>query len=205
MPLTEAFTKNPSNPYARSKSMIEDMIMDLCISDDRWSAVMLRYFNPVGAHSSLLIGEDPKISSDNIMPHIIKTALGEKSCLEIFGTDYDTEDGTGVRDYIHISDLAKGHVCALERLFTGSGYEAFNLGTGKMCSVLELVRIFEESTGVNIPVRFSPRRPGDVSVCYADTSLAEKVLGWKSEQSLADMCSSSLSYAAKILRKTDQI
>lgn len=205
MPLTEAFTKNPSNPYARSKSMIEDMIMDLCSSDDRWSAVMLRYFNPVGAHSSLLIGEDPKIPSDNIMPHIIKTALGEKSCLEIFGTDYDTEDGTGVRDYIHISDLAKGHVCALERLFTGSGYEAFNLGTGKMCSVLELVRIFEESTGVNIPVRFSPRRPGDVSVCYADTSLAEKVLGWKSEQSLADMCSSSLSYAAKILRKTDQI
>ena len=201
MPLTEAFTKNPSNPYARSKSMIEDMIMDLCSSDDRWSAVMLRYFNPVGAHSSLLIGEDPKISSDNIMPHIIKTALGEMSCLDIFGTDYDTEDGTGVRDYIHISDLAKGHVCALERLFTGSGYEAFNLGTGKMCSVLELVRIFEESTGVNIPVRFSPRRPGDVSVCYADTSLAEKVLGWKAEQNLADMCSSSLSYAAKDIKE----
>ena len=201
MPLTEAFTKNPSNPYARSKSMIEDMIMDLCSSDDRWSAVMLRYFNPVGAHSSLLIGEDPKIPSDNIMPHIIKTALGEKSCLDIFGTDYDTEDGTGVRDYINISDLAKGHVCALERLFTGSGYEAFNLGTGKMCSVLELVRIFEESTGVNIPVRFSPRRPGDVSVCYADTSLAEKVLGWKAEQNLADMCSSSLSYAAKDIKE----
>ena len=204
MPLTEACAKNPSSPYARSKSMIEDMIMDLCSSDDRWSAVMLRYFNPVGAHSSLLIGEDPKISSDNIMPHIIKTALGEKSCLDIFGTDYDTEDGTGVRDYIHISDLAKGHVCALGRLFTSSGYEAFNLGTGKGCSVFELVRIFEESTGIKIPVKLSPRRPGDVSVCYADTSLAEKVLGWKAEESLEDMCRSSLSYAAQELRKTDQ-
>ena len=204
MPLTEACAKNPSSPYARSKSMIEDIILDLCSSDDRWSAVMLRYFNPVGAHSSLLIGEDPKIPSDNIMPHIIKTALGEKSCLDIFGTDYDTEDGTGVRDYIHISDLAKGHVCALERLFTSSGYEAFNLGTGKGCSVFELVRIFEESTGIKIPVKLSPRRPGDVSVCYADTSLAEKVLGWKAEESLEDMCRSSLSYAAQELRKTDQ-
>ena len=204
MPLTEACAKNPSSPYARSKSMIEDIILDLCSSDDRWSAVMLRYFNPVGAHSSLLIGEDPKIPSDNIMPHIIKTALGEKSCLDIFGTDYETEDGTGVRDYIHISDLAKGHVFALERLFTSSGYEAFNLGTGKGCSVLELVRIFEESTGIKIPVKLSPRRPGDVSVCYADTSLAEKVLGWKAEESLEDMCRSSLSYAAQELRKTDQ-
>lgn len=204
MPLTEACTKNPSSPYARSKSMIEDMIMDLCRSDDRWSAIMLRYFNPVGAHSSLLIGEDPKIPSDNIMPHIIKTALGEKSCLEIFGTDYDTEDGTGVRDYIHISDLAKGHVCALERLFTSSGFEVFNLGTGKGCSVLELVRIFEDSTGIKIPVRLSPRRPGDVSICCADTSLAEKVLVWKAEKNLEDMCRSSLSYAAQILRKTDQ-
>ena len=201
MPLTEACAKKPESPYARSKSMIEDMIMDLCRSDDRWSAIMLRYFNPAGAHSSLLIGEDPEIPSDNIMPHIIKAALGEKDCLDIFGTDYDTEDGTGIRDYIHISDLVKGHVCALDRIFSKNGYEVFNLGTGKGCSVLELVTVFEESTGFKIPLRLSPRRPGDVSVCYADTSLAENILGWKAEKSLEDMCRSSLEYAASKLRK----
>jgi UDP-glucose 4-epimerase len=186
VPIGESFPLAPTNPYGRSKLMIEQILRDLPAADPEWQITLLRYFNPVGAHASGLIGEDPQGSPNNLMPYISQVAVGRRERLSVFGNDYPTPDGTGVRDYIHVMDLAEGHVAALKNM------EAtpliINLGTGKGCSVLELLHAFEKASGRTIPYRITDRRPGDIATCYADPSLAETLLGWKARRSLAEMC-----------------
>jgi len=181
-------TGNCANPYGWTKLFIERIITDYSAANSDFSAVILRYFNPVGAHESGLIGEDPRDIPNNLMPYISKVAVGELEKLSIFGSDYPTKDGTGVRDYIHVTDLAKGHVCALEYSEKHAGTEVFNLGTGKGISVLEMLRAYEKACGNKIPHEFVPRREGDLAEYYADSSKAERVLGWKTELSVEDMC-----------------
>ena len=176
-----------SNPYGRTKHMIEQMIMDAARAGGL-SAVLLRYFNPVGSHSSGLIGESPRGIPNNLMPYILQVAAGKLPMLNVFGNDYPTSDGTGVRDYIHVSDLAKGHVDALKYCAAHTGAEAINLGTGKGCSVLELVDMFEKVNGVKIPYKIAPRRDGDLPETYADADKAEKLMGWKAKLTIMDMC-----------------
>lgn len=177
-----------TNPYGWTKFMIEQILKDACVADPELSVVLLRYFNPIGAHPSGLIGEKPSGIPNNLMPYITQVAVGIRPKLNVFGNDYPTPDGTGVRDYIHVVDLAKGHVAALDYSREHPGCEVFNLGTGKGCSVLELVRSFEEATGVTIPYEITDRRPGDIATCYADTAKAEQVLGWKAEKGIRQMC-----------------
>ena len=177
-----------TNPYGWTKFMIEQILKDACTADPELSVVLLRYFNPIGAHPSGLIGEKPSGIPNNLMPYITQVAVGIRPKLNVFGNDYPTPDGTGVRDYIHVVDLAKGHVAALDYSREHPGCEVFNLGTGKGCSVLELVRNFEEATGVTIPYEITDRRPGDIATCYADTAKAEQVLGWKAEKGIRQMC-----------------
>lgn len=203
MPVSETALKQPLSPYASGKSVVEDIIRDLSFSNKQWNSVILRYFNPAGAHESMLIGENPSMSSDNLVPHIIKVALGEKKYLDIFGNDYNTKDGTGIRDYIHISDLADGHVYALKRLDLERGCEVYNLGTGKQNSVLDLINAFEASTGVNIPFQFSDRRSGDVAICYSDTTLANNLLGWTAKNNLNDICKSAWDYTLEFNNKSN--
>ncbi len=191
VPIKEDFPKSATNPYGQTKVMIEQILEDVYKSDNEWSVVLLRYFNPIGAHESGLIGESPNGIPNNLMPYINQVALGKLDHLNIFGNDYNTPDGTGVRDYIHVVDLAKGHIKAIERATKMTGVEAYNLGTGKGYSVLEIVKNFEKATGVKIKYQIAPRRPGDIAECYADPSKAEKVLGWKAEKSLEDMCKDS--------------
>ena len=179
------------NPYGWTKYMIEQMLRDLCVSDPEWSVVSLRYFNPIGAHESGLIGEKPTGTPNNLMPYITQVACGILPKLNVFGDDYPTGDGTGVRDYIHVVDLAKGHVAALEYSSAHKGCEVFNLGTGRGYSVLDLVKTFERVNNIAIPYEVAPRRPGDMAVCYADVSKAEKILGWKAEKGIEDMCRDS--------------
>ena len=189
LPLNEGMpTGVPTNPYGKSKLMIENILVDLFRSDNAWNIINLRYFNPVGAHESGLIGEDPKGIPTNLMPFISQTATGKREKLYIFGDDYDTHDGTGVRDYIHVVDLAEGHLKALEKIKHEPGMYTVNLGTGVGYSVLTLVEEFSKACGVNIPYEFQPRRLGDVAVCYADTNYAYECLGWKAKKGLKEMC-----------------
>ena len=188
LPLTEDHPLSATNPYGRSKLMIEDMLRDLQRSDPSWRCGILRYFNPVGAHPSGLIGEDPQGVPNNLMPYIAQVAVGRRECLNVWGDDYDTPDGTGVRDYIHVVDLARGHLAALEYLRDHADPLTVNLGTGRGCSVLEMVHAFSRASGCPVPCRIGPRRPGDVASCYADPALAQRLLGWQSRHGLDAMC-----------------
>ncbi len=187
VPITEDFPLSVTNPYGRTKLMIEDILRDLYRSDDTWSLVILRYFNPVGAHESGRIGEDPAGIPNNLMPYISQVAAGKLKRLRVFGDDYATPDGTGVRDYIHVVDLAKGHIASLKKL-SENGIYTYNLGTGKGYSVLDAVKAFENANSLEIPYDIVERRPGDIAECYADPALAEKELGWRAEKNLVDMC-----------------
>jgi len=187
-PITEDFPTSATNPYGRTKLFIEEILKDLYVSDNYWNIVLLRYFNPVGAHHSGRIGEDPKGIPNNLMPFISQVAVGKLKELSVFGNDYPTNDGTGVRDYIHVVDLALGHVRALQKLIRKSGVHIYNLGTGRGYSVLEMISAFEKVSGRKIPYRIIDRRPGDIAECYADPSKAEKDLGWRTERGIEDMC-----------------
>jgi len=187
VPITESSMLQPTNPYGRSKLMVEDILRDLAVSDSRWRIAILRYFNPVGAHESGLIGEDPNTAPNNLLPYISQVAVGHLPELVVFGDDYPTPDGTGVRDYIHVMDLAEGHLKALDALNSYSGASVWNLGTGRGFSVLEMIRAFEVTSGVSIPFRVAPRRPGDIATCYADPSKAERELHWKAKRDLAQI------------------
>jgi UDP-glucose 4-epimerase len=187
VPVLESYPVGPTNPYGRTKLFIEDILRDLAFSDPRWRIAILRYFNPVGAHESGLIGEDPKGIPNNLLPFVAQVASGKRGELSVFGNDYPTNDGTGVRDYIHVEDLAEGHLRALEALQTRSGAHVWNLGAGQGYSVLEMVRAFEEVSGRKVPYRIAPRRPGDIAVCYADPTKAASELGWRARRGLAEM------------------
>ena len=192
VPITEECPKGTcTNPYGWTKSMIEQIMMDQCVADSEWNAVLLRYFNPIGAHESGTIGENPNGIPNNLMPYVTQVAVGRLERLGVFGDDYDTPDGTGVRDYIHVVDLALGHVKALKKLSKGSGLSVYNLGTGQGYSVLDIVKNFEEATGVKIPYVIKPRRAGDIDICYADSSKAERELGWKAQRGIKEMCADS--------------
>ena len=191
VPFREDYPTSATNPYGYTKVMIEQMLRDLAVADPDWSIVMLRYFNPIGAHESGLIGEDPNGIPNNLLPYVAQVAVGKLPCLNVFGDDYDTPDGTGVRDYSHVVDLALGHLAALKYADGHKGAEAINLGTGRGTSVLEIVHAFERASGREIPYRVTPRRPGDIATCYADTSKAAKLLGWKAERTIDDMCRDS--------------
>ncbi len=188
VPIREDAPLAPTNPYGRSKAMIEQILLDLVASDPRWSVGILRYFNPVGAHESGHIGEDPRGVPNNLMPYVSQVAVGRLPQLQVFGGDWPTPDGTGVRDYIHVVDLARGHLAALARARAHAGAFTVNLGTGVGCSVLELVRAFEQASGRPVPHRIGERRPGDVAQCYADPTLAERMLGWRAEYGIDRMC-----------------
>ena len=198
LPIKENFkVGGTTNPYGTSKYMIERILSDLCISDSSWSIALLRYFNPIGAHSSGLIGENPNGIPNNLMPYIIKVASGELPYLNIFGNDYDTHDGTGVRDYIHVVDLAKGHIKALDNIIKSDGISCYNLGTGHGYSVLDLVNTFEKVNNIKIDYKIVQRRSGDIAACYADPTKAEKELGWKAEKNIEDMCRDAYNFILK--------
>jgi len=191
LPITEESTLNTNNPYGRTKLMCEEILRDISMSNRLWSTALLRYFNPIGAHDSGLIGEDPMDIPNNLLPYISQVAVGRRAELHIFGDDYPTPDGTGVRDYIHVMDIASGHVKALERVMLKTGVEAYNLGTGIGYSVLELVDTFEKVSGQKVPYRIVERRQGDVAVCYADSSKALMELGWSATRGIEEMCADS--------------
>lgn len=192
IPITEKCPKGEcTNPYGQTKSMLEEILRDMYVADKEWNVVLLRYFNPIGAHKSGLIGENPNGVPNNLMPYITQVAVGRLDHLNIFGDDYATPDGTGVRDYIHVVDLARGHVKALKAIDDKCGVEVYNLGTGIGYSVLDLVKAFEKATGVKIPYVIAPRRAGDIAACYSDPSKAWEKLGWKAEYNIEDMCRDS--------------
>lgn len=188
VPVREDHPLRPTNPYGHSKAMIEAILQDLFRSDPAWKIALLRYFNPVGAHESGLIGEDPGGVPNNLLPFIAQVAVGRREALNVYGNDYPTPDGTGVRDYIHVVDLARGHLAALEKLATTSEVLSVNLGTGRGYSVLEMVEAFRRASGRDIPYRIVARRPGDVAACYADPALAARLLGWRAERGLERIC-----------------
>ena len=196
IPLTEECkTGGTTNPYGTTKLFIEQILKDIYKSDNTWDICILRYFNPVGAHESGLIGEEPQGIPNNLMPYIVRVAAGQLKELSVFGNDYNTPDGTGVRDYIHVVDLAKGHIKALEKLDKeGKGLFIYNLGTGTGYSVLDMVKAFERATGMNVPYKIAPRREGDIATCYADPKKAKEELGWIAEKTLDDMCKDSWNY-----------
>lgn len=187
VPITENFPTSATNPYGRSKLFIEEILRDIYVSDNDWNIALLRYFNPVGAHKSGRIGEDPNGIPNNLMPFISQVAVGKLPLLSVFGDDYDTHDGTGVRDYIHVVDLSQGHLKAVERLQDNPGIVTYNLGTGKGYSVLEMVEAFKNISGKDVPYKIVERRPGDIASCYADPSYAAKELGWKAERGIDEM------------------
>ena len=191
MPLKEGMPTGAINPYGRTKLFIEEILRDLYVSDNEWTIALLRYFNPIGAHKSGLIGEDPKGIPNNLMPYISQVAVGKLEKLHVFGNDYNTPDGTGVRDYIHVVDLAVGHVKAVEWALKNRGCEEINLGTGKGTSVLELRDAFVKASGIDVPYVIDPRRPGDPDEVYADASKAAALLGWRAERGIAEMCEDS--------------
>jgi UDP-glucose 4-epimerase len=191
VPIREDFPLQVTNPYGRSKLMVEDILRDLAHTQDRWHIALLRYFNPVGAHPSGEIGEDPRGTPNNLMPYITQVAVGRRERLSVFGDDYETPDGTGVRDYIHVMDLARGHLAALNALDDTAGVLTVNLGTGQGYSVLDMIKAIERASGRAVPYVIAPRRPGDVAICYADPSLATSLLGWKAELGLDAMCRDS--------------
>lgn len=188
VPITEDLSLGATNPYGRTKQMIEEILRDLYVSDNRWGVALLRYFNPIGAHESGLIGEDPNGTPNNLMPYISQVAVGKLNELKVYGNDYKTHDGTGVRDYIHVVDLAVGHLRALEKVLNSTGAEAYNLGTGKGFSVLDMIHNFEKITGRKIPYSFVDRRPGDVDICFADPLKARNELGWIATKDISQMC-----------------
>jgi len=190
-PLVETLPLSATNPYGYSKVIIENILKDLCVSDNRWQITSLRYFNPMGAHQSGLIGEQPTGVPNNLLPYITQVAIGKREQLTVFGNDYDTKDGTGVRDYIHVMDLASGHIAALNHLSQQQGYDVFNLGTGIGFSVLDIIHTFEEVNHIKIPYMITHRRPGDIGTCYADTNKAKDVLNWQAIYVLEDMCRDS--------------
>ena len=195
LPIKENFEiSHATNPYGETKIIIERILNDLYVSDNSWNIALLRYFNPIGAHTSGLIGENPNDIPNNLMPYIVKVATGELKELSVFGNDYDTIDGTGVRDYIHVVDLAKGHIKALEWVLNDNGIDAFNLGTGNGYSVLELVEAFKKYNNVDVPYKIVGRRDGDIASCYADASKAKEVLGWSSEKTIKNMVIDSYNY-----------
>lgn len=192
VPITEECPKGEiTNPYGQTKGMLEQILTDLYVADSQWNVILLRYFNPIGAHISGIIGEDPKGIPNNLVPYIAQVAVGKLECLGVFGDDYNTHDGTGVRDYIHVVDLAKGHVKAIEKLREKEGVSIYNLGTGNGYSVLDVVHAFEKACGREIKYQIKPRRPGDIDACYADPAKAEKELGWKAEFDINRMCEDS--------------
>ena len=191
IPITEDSPLYATNPYGRTKLMLEEILRDVYSSDNSWNIALLRYFNPVGAHEGGTIGEDPCGIPNNLMPFITKVAIGELKELSVFGDDYATPDGTGVRDYIHVVDLAKGHLKALEKLKTNSGLVTYNLGTGNGYSVLDIVKAFSEASGREIPYKIAARRPGDIATCYSDPRKANEELGWKAEKGIKEMCEDS--------------
>lgn len=197
MPLDENSPLGVTNPYGRTKLVIEEMLNDLHASDKEFGIVLLRYFNPIGAHKSGLIGENPNGIPNNLMPYICKVAKGELTHLNVFGNDYDTIDGTGVRDYIHVEDLADGHVKSVNKVKNNSGLFTYNLGTGNGYSVLQVVNAFENANNININYEIAPRRAGDVAIVYADTKKAEEELGFKAQYNINDMCRDSWNYASK--------
>lgn len=195
VPITEdCKTGETTNPYGTSKLMVERILKDLYKSDNEWDIAILRYFNPIGAHESGLIGEEPNGIPANLMPYIAKVASGKLEKLSVFGNDYDTHDGTGVRDYIHVVDLAKGHIKAIEKILKDKGIDAYNLGTGIGYSVLDLVTTFERVNNIKVPYKITDRRPGDIASCYADSSYALEKLNWKAEKSIEEMCRDSYNY-----------
>ncbi len=196
VPIKEDFDLSTTNPYGTTKLYIERILQDLCVSDDRFSIVLLRYFNPIGAHESALIGDNPNGIPNNLMPYVTRVAKGVLPQLNVFGNDYNTPDGTGVRDYIHVLDLAAGHYAALKAL-EKSGVSVYNLGTGNGCSVLDIVNTFERVNGVKIPYKITDRRPGDIAECYADASKAYNELGWKATRGLDEMCASAWKFESK--------
>ena len=192
IPITEECPKGQcTNPYGWTKSMLEQVLTDIQKADNEWNIVLLRYFNPIGAHKSGLIGENPNGMPNNLMPYVTQVAVGKRPHLNVFGDDYDTHDGTGVRDYIHVVDLAKGHVAAVKKLTEKAGLKLYNLGTGNGYSVLDIVKNFEAATGVKIPYVITERRPGDIATCYSNADLALKELGWKAENGIKEMCEDS--------------
>lgn len=191
VPIKEDFPLSTTNPYGSTKLMIENILRDIYVSDNEWNITLLRYFNPIGAHESGLIGEEPNGIPNNLMPYIVKVAAGQLPYLNVFGNDYPTHDGTGVRDYIHVCDLAVGHIKALENL---GGVRVYNLGTGRGYSVLDIVKAFEKANGVKVPYIIKDRRPGDIAECYADPTKAKNELGWVAVHGIEDMCSSSWNF-----------
>jgi len=196
-PILESFPLSATNPYGRSKLFVEEILRDLYVSDNEWKIVLLRYFNPVGAHPSGTIGEDPNGIPNNLMPYITQTAVGKLSCLSVFGDDYDTHDGTGVRDYIHVMDLANGHVKALKKIKSFTEVMTINLGTGTGYSVLDMVKAFEKASGKKVPYCIAPRRAGDIAKCYANPSYAKEILGWEAKKSIEKMCEDSWRWQSK--------
>ena len=192
IPITEECPKGQcTNPYGWTKSMLEQILMDIYKADNGWNVILLRYFNPIGAHESGLMGEDPKGIPNNLLPYVAQVAIGKLECLGVFGDDYDTPDGTGVRDYIHVVDLARGHVKAIQKLADKEGVSIYNLGTGNGYSVLQVVHAFEKACGHPIKYQIKPRRPGDIAKCYCAPEKAKKELGWEAEYGIEDMCADS--------------
>lgn len=194
VPIREDFDLHTTNPYGSTKLMIENILQDIFVADNEWSVALLRYFNPIGAHKSGLIGEDPNDIPNNLMPYIAQVAAGKLECLSVFGNDYDTPDGTGVRDYIHVVDLAQGHLKAVDKVRTSTGVEAYNLGTGTGYSVLDVVDAFEKANGVKVNHKIAPRRPGDIAECYADPTKAKEMLGWEAQYGIEEMCRDSWNF-----------
>ena len=194
LPIKENFPLSTTNPYGSTKLMIEGILRDLYKSDNEWSIAILRYFNPIGAHKSGLIGENPNDIPNNLMPYIVKVANKELECLSVFGNDYDTKDGTGVRDYIHVVDLAKGHIKAIEKVLNEKGIDAYNLGTGNGYSVLDIVNTFMKVNNVEVKYKIVDRRPGDIDACYADPSYAKEKLNWKAKLGIEDMCKDAYNF-----------
>lgn len=197
VPIKEDFPTATTNPYGRTKLMIENILQDLYVADPEWRIALLRYFNPIGAHESGLIGEDPKGIPNNLLPYVAKVAVGKLNAVNVFGGDYPTKDGTGVRDYIHVVDLALGHIKAVERVLTTRGIDTYNLGTGRGYSVLEIIKTFKEVSHKEIDYEIVKRRPGDIAICYADTTKAEKLLNWKAERDLNTMCKDAWRFAVQ--------
>lgn len=197
VPIREDFPLSVSNPYGRTKLIIEDMLRDIYKSDNEWDIALLRYFNPIGAHESGMIGENPHGIPNNLLPYVAKVAAGQLECVNVFGDDYDTPDGTGVRDYIHVVDLATGHIKALEKLVTHPGLVTYNLGTGVGYSVLDIIKNFEKACGKEIPYKITPRRPGDIDMCYADPAKAKEELGWEATRSIDKMCEDAWRWQTK--------
>lgn len=198
VPFKETMPLSTTNPYGATKLMVEDILRDLYNSNNEWRIVLLRYFNPIGAHKSGLIGENPKGIPNNLLPYVMQVAVGQLECLNVYGDDYDTPDGTGVRDYIHVVDLAKGHLAAIDYMKDHKGIEAINLGTGNGYSVLEIVKMVEQVSGRKVNYRIAPRRAGDIATGYADASKAKELLNWKAEKHLYDMCNDSWRFISQL-------